>query len=88
MNCKPGDLAIIIRAHLSENVGAIVEVIAPCEYFGEGYWHCRSCTPRRGVIGDRVVSAAKEHSILDAWMRPISGVPVDDEVKDDIKEPA
>jgi hypothetical protein len=87
MNCKPGDLAILIHANLPENLGAIVEVIRPCEIFGPGYWVCSSTTPRRGVIGNRVISAKAENSAHDSWLRPVSGLPIDDEVTEDLKEP-
>lgn len=88
MNCKPGDLAILIRANLPENLGAILEVIRPCEHYGAEYWVCRSITPRRGVIGSRVVYAKTEHSAPDSWLMPISGMPIDDEVPNEIKVPA
>jgi hypothetical protein len=43
MNCKVGDLAIVINALHGDNIGAIVEVLAP----GDDpsllpFWHCKS----------------------------------------------
>jgi hypothetical protein len=49
MNCKPGDLAIIIHAIHPENVGAIVEVIAPGPPRADivlPYWHTRTASGR------------------------------------------
>lgn len=45
-NCKPGDLAILIRDECPENLGAIVEVLAPWVDDGRGLpgvqWCCRA----------------------------------------------
>ena len=40
MNCRPGDLAIQIRAWRPENIGTIVRVLRPVDdwFFGAGFW--------------------------------------------------
>jgi hypothetical protein len=79
MNCKPGDLAFIVKAAFPQNIGVVVEVESlwghhpidgPC-------WNIRSRTPLLGVrYGSRVVYADTEAFIADFCLRPISGVPV------------
>lgn len=51
MNCKVGDLAIVIDALFPENVGLLVEVLAPGDAAPDitlPHWHCR-------VTGDRAI---------------------------------
>lgn len=87
MNCKPGDLAIV--AHQSEeapNLGRIVEVVEwRGEYNGWALWLVRCSTPmntRRRDTGKP--GKAFQGLIPDAWLRPISGVPVHDEQRDEV----
>jgi hypothetical protein len=99
MNCKPGDLAYIVGS--SKFAGRIVEVVsyAPIGVnfaLPDGYtqiaqhyeWVIRfvgaSIEAPTG-LGTRVTRYA---TAPDRLLRPISGVPVNDEVTDDIKEPA
>ncbi len=51
MNCKPGDMAVIVRSARQENIGAIVEVLRPstsnefavgADYFECGTWWSRT----------------------------------------------
>jgi hypothetical protein len=84
MNCKPGDLALVIRAELPENIGIVVEVVERCELFGEGYWLCRARTPRATLNGFGHVVVADSGSVPDSWLRPISGVPVAEEIIDEV----
>jgi hypothetical protein len=87
MNCKPGDLAIVIRGltHPSPNLGRVVEVLsrlADHQSLGP-VWHCKSRhamkvrTPR----GDEL---AAQFWVPDAWLRPVSGLPVHDEQLDEV----
>lgn len=85
MNCKLGDLAIVIRAPKApENVGRIVKVAAE---FGEhkGYfcWTVTSDSPMT-VFVNRVPTLKTEGAIPDAWLRPVSGLPVTDDVEDEV----
>ncbi|WP_027815204.1 hypothetical protein [Paraburkholderia bannensis] len=92
MNCKPGDLAFITRAYCVENIGRIVEVLPQFEVVMDmPSWNTR-------IVGDAAspcvieinggVIARLEHDTYawcpDAWMRPISGVPVTDDVHDEV----
>jgi hypothetical protein len=93
MNCKPGDLAIIVRAILPENIGRIVEIVRLIGEALDGLgpiWLVRGSQPlaRSANKGSVRLDDSLERSFIDAWLRPISGVPVNDEVTDDIREPA
>ncbi|MDR5801187.1 hypothetical protein [Caballeronia sp. LZ001] len=81
MNCKPGDLAYIVEGP-SENLGKVVEVKSGFGFYkDEGYcWNivCRSKLVAIGEI-DGKVHRVKEGFIPDKSLRPISGVPLDDE---------
>jgi|GEM_PF-1129548 len=80
MNCKPGDLAFVSKGR---NAGCIVEVIEIdmvwTQIEGCPIWECRSRTPIlcADILNNDVWST--ELSIEDSRLRPISGVPVDDE---------
>jgi hypothetical protein len=87
MNCKPGDLAIVTFP--SRNAGMIVEIIRPSKgghYSGLFSWYVRSAgapmfiRKEDGSIGRKVGASAP-----DAWLKPVSGLPINDEVTDDIK---
>jgi hypothetical protein len=99
MNCKPGDLAYVIRAEATpEMVGIVVTVLRMAidgEKVGgrkfsvrEPSWvvEANSLIPSRGYDG--ILRYLKQRVICDRNMRPISGVPVTDEVTEDLKEPA
>lgn len=74
MNCKPGDLAIVIRAELPENVGIIVRVLRPARSrHGKGWW-VDAQRPRPTTWGKEY----RECISPDAWLWPIR------EAKEDI----
>lgn len=90
MNCKPGDMAIVIAAELTpEMIGRIVrvvrrvaygEIIGSVRYTGDGAaWLIESDRPLpiRCTNGRIVHQLAR--SFGDRYIRPISGVPVHDE---------
>lgn len=85
MNVKPADLAYIVRSRNAENLGATVEVI---EFHGvdeEGViWTCNAARPLLMTNGRRM---ADRIQIPDARLRPISGVPMTDEVNEEEKLP-
>lgn len=81
MNCKPGDLAYIVRAVNHEMVGRIVLVVEWSEFFGG--WVCE-------VQGDvpsymkALIALGAPTWTYDDWLRPIGGVPVHDEQHDEV----
>jgi hypothetical protein len=97
--CKVGDAAYIIRATIESNIGRVVEVVRQDMSIGltdlnpgEVRWECKILSD--GVARSRTtgflvpVKAGETTSTPDSWLRPISGVPVDDEVTEDLKVPA
>ena len=94
MNCKPGDLAIIVG--VASKCGAIVNVVkgAPLSRFElpDGRPHV-ACLPGDWVIKFQraVPCPTMRGMILSEWaviadskLRPISGVPVHDEQRDEV----
>jgi hypothetical protein len=83
-------LAYLAKAYLPENVGRIVEVIKAYGANPEGHgfeWQVETRTKLRTVILDRGPANPALPAIYvvpDAWLRPISGVPVHDEVTDEV----
>jgi hypothetical protein len=88
VNCKPGDLAIMVDSRVIENIGVVFEVlgndIEATEYYGHQCWRVRSSRPTRNSDGTMSI----EGRAADFDLRPVSGLPLNDEVPDDIKEPA
>ena len=85
MRCKAGDLAFIVGGKNSSNLGRVVE----CLYMdipwstkeGEPMWRCRirGSFPGVNFLGEHVISA-DEGVAADRHLRPINGIPVEDEV--------
>lgn len=85
MNCKPGDLAYLSSDCVDE--GVVVEVLKPVARAADQLpaWHCRSRTPLRCTrerSGKDCMTT--EFAIEDRYLRPISGVPVHDEQRDEV----
>lgn len=86
MNVKPGDLAYLIRAEIPKNIGAVVEVLRLCTeydcYANDPAWWVRSPAPMMHTNG----SFQFDGTAPDRNLRPISGVPVDEDITEDLKE--
>jgi hypothetical protein len=98
MNCKPGDLAVIVG--VASKCGFIVEVMraATLSRFdlpdGRPHVGCFledwiikfqravQCPTMRGMV------LSEWAVVADSKLRPVSGLPVDDEIPAEIKEPA
>lgn len=89
MNCKPGDLAVIIRGRTPgcKYVGSIVEVLKverPTSIFGL-IWAVKFSRPLIGVALRKngevlgVSGLSTVHGCPDAWLRPIRDQPGADE---------
>ncbi|MDF3837131.1 hypothetical protein P3W85_29870 [Cupriavidus basilensis] len=87
MNCKPGILAfVVVPADWPSKTldGMVVEVLWLRPPFPEPWkdqrptWWCKFPTPWMHSKGP-----VSECFLLDAWLRPISGVPVHDEQCDE-----
>lgn len=64
MNCKPGDLAVVIRCLRPANLGRVLRVVRPHEFFPDAWV---------------VEGQAGGDCALDSWLRPIRD-PGDDAV--------
>jgi hypothetical protein len=88
MNCKPGDLAYVVRSRIPENIGMVIEIKRVCPHNGIGYWQYFVTKPTFGEYTDtgaiHLFPAGTTFSIGDERVRPISGVPVHDEVTDEV----
>lgn len=85
MNCKQGQLAIIIRDPLPQCIGSIVEVVSSNIDFDRPAWNCHSVRPLPTVAKDDVsdVRLLRYFMCYDADLRPVTGLPLCDEVTDD-----
>ncbi|WP_186084891.1 hypothetical protein [Burkholderia gladioli] len=95
MNCKPGDMAIITRTRSGKGVGRIVEVVRLAvhgEIFVtrngrraranlEGWGVCWVIRAERLKWGKYAVA---ERPFPDAYLRPVSGLPMTDDVTDEV----
>ncbi|MFX3547684.1 hypothetical protein V8918_02840 [Ralstonia mannitolilytica] len=87
MNCKPGDMAIIVRCTIEENIGHVVHVHSSYgEVPGYGFcWNVDCPTPLIAVsLADNQRYRRNDGYIPDDWLRPISGVPVHDEERGEV----
>lgn len=79
MNCKPGDLAYIVRSDDPASIGAVVEVVETCLIWTgmTGVQHWRMRAPRAlATIGGTL---SQQGAIEDCRLRRIGGVPVETE---------
>ncbi|WP_175683860.1 hypothetical protein [Burkholderia cenocepacia] len=86
MNCKPGDLAYLVASDFQENIGRIVEVTKQgWMEDGRWVWTVTSSAPLTGWILEPLsVGRSTMVNVFDDELRPISGVPVTDDVKDEV----
>jgi len=90
MNCKPGDLAYVVRSLTPSEIGLVVRVVEPArrwtEIVGEPCWNIEFTGSRlvRDAYSDKDVLVSGEACIKDSLLRPISGVPVHDEQLDEV----
>ena len=68
LNCKAGDLAITVKCHVPDNLGKIVQIIA---YEGLQEW---------ANYPDGSIKKSKGGLVPDCFLRPISGLELEDEV--------
>ena len=84
MNCKPGDLAYVVSvddAQFAENIGHVVAVLR-CAGFDD-YWEIEAQQPLLGFV-DGEYRYGIDGCIRDQNLRPISGVPVHDDIRDEV----
>ena len=89
LNCKPGDLAITIKCHVPDNLGKIVEVVSfeglvDWPHYEEPIpvWSIRAYPGSKGLTylyPDGTVKNADSGLAPDCFLRPISGLELEDE---------
>jgi hypothetical protein len=88
MNCKRGDLAYQVYA--GSNCGRVYEVLSVnCDSYKYGrVWNVRATKPIETFDSDNgsATGFKTDFECPDDWLRPISGVPVEDEVTEEIGE--
>ncbi len=72
MNCKPGDMAVVVAGR---NLGLIVTIEGVSETYGMPYWRVRTAWLARGINPDGTSQLVRIGSIHDARMRPIKPEP-------------
>lgn len=83
-NCRPGDLAVIVRCHHPENLGAIVLVLRAVELAqapSEPAWLVRAAGRKLLACGlSGRVEPTDEAKSPDAYLKPLRDQPGEDEV--------
>lgn len=89
LNCKPGDLAIVVRANdgVSGIIGSVVRVTVPHVINGKPAWRLEtplSCVMRMGgrACGVRVKAGefVQIDGVPDAWLKPLRDSDGEDEM--------
>jgi hypothetical protein len=83
LRCKPGDLAIVIDAYNTSNLGMIVRVVGPQDLSSDlviqdesGVWVIESPHLMAWAIGERIIYR-KRGPVLDSQLKPIRGLPLE-----------
>ena len=94
LNCKIGDLAIVVNTQLPENLGQIVEVLGPqtevsFDLAGPGHvWQVRAVSGRATLMclfhADGRVVMHVEGPAPDCRLRPVCGLSLDDGAQEDL----
>jgi hypothetical protein len=86
MNCKPGDLAIVIKDEYPQNIGKIGRVICYDNHHSTGLeaW-CMEFPSALLCLNGRYSDYV---GVADYCLRPVSGLPMEEETTEKLKEPA
>lgn len=79
LNCKPGDLAVMVRGAVEQNIGAIYEVLR-LDPNRECYWLVNTTGKSLSTTG-RWFLAGEVGAACDACLQPIRGLPETKEIK-------
>lgn len=83
MNCKQGDIAVVLRDPYCGNVdvGKLVDVVKFDGYDGDGEpcWWCRGIGSALACYTDGYAPARDLVAIPDPWLKPIRNDPGEDE---------
>ncbi|MEX3914854.1 hypothetical protein AB4Y43_01220 [Paraburkholderia sp. BR10872] len=84
MNVKAGDLAIVIHSENGDGIGMVLKVVSAWGRYPEYGFLWNVETPREVRTWSGRMTRFPQ--IPDAWLKPVSGLPIEDEVTDEIKE--
>ena len=92
LNCKPGDMAIIVEAFIPVNVGAIVKVIGKhrnqrvvCAASDEFIWLIEAPHPLTYEVKGQLVRKRKGGA-PDSGLQPIRGLPLGRDIAEGVRE--
>ena len=92
LNCRPGDLAIVVEAFNPINIGAIVKVIGKhrnqrvlCASPEEFIWLIEAPYPLTYEVKGKVVHKRKG-SVPDSGLQPIRGLPLGKDITDHLRD--
>ncbi|MNT97844.1 hypothetical protein D3C72_2402610 [compost metagenome] len=88
MNCKPGELAILVRAdaapYLIGRVVSVIEAAPDMPPYGPAWvvrFQSPTLVPRKKTYNSVMDTDA---DCPDAWLKPVSGIPTHDEQLDEV----
>lgn len=88
MNCKPGQLAIIVApAEFGHVNGLIVEILKrDRDFLGLPTWLVQISTETWVVTHTKSGQEVKDGRVRcpDAWLKPVSGLPITDDVTNEV----
>jgi hypothetical protein len=97
LNCKAGDLAITIKCHVPDNLGKIVEVVSfeglvdwPHNEDTIPVWSIRAYPGSSGLtylFPDGTMKRTETGLAPDCFLRPISGLDLEDDVDETLDVP-
>jgi hypothetical protein len=92
MNCKPGDLAIVVDAYNPCNIGSILRVIkshhnqrALSIETGDHIWTVQATHPQAYEKGQKIIWRIKG-PVPDSVLRPIRGLPLGRDIAEGLKD--
>jgi len=92
MNCKPGDLAIVVDAYNPCNIGSILKVLKTHRNQrellvepGDHIWMVQATHPQAYEIGQKIVWRTKG-PVPDSFLRPIRGLPLGRDIAEGLKD--
>jgi hypothetical protein len=68
MNCRPGDMAVVVSGR---NLGLVVEIVCVSQTYGPPHWCVKTGRTVIGINPDHTLAFTKVGSIHDARLRPI-----------------
>lgn len=88
MNCKPGDLAVVVEAYNPSNIGSIVRVLRthPNQSViaiepGDHIWTMKATHPQAYEVEGELVYRSSG-PVPDSYLRPIRGYPLGRDIAD------